>query len=74
MTSGCELGENADLFIDNGSAMNFLIAGDKRLKKLYKKNKYDRAITLYNAANENYRVWGKPASPSPHQLPHRNPN
>ncbi len=30
-----------------------------RLKKLYKKNNYDRAITLYNAVDENYRVWGK---------------
>lgn len=32
---------------------------EARLKKLYKKNKYDRAITLYNAVDENYRAWGK---------------
>ena len=32
---------------------------ETRLKKLYKKNNYDRAITLYNAVDENYRVWGK---------------
>ena len=32
---------------------------EARLKKLYKKNNYDRAITLYNAVDENYRVWGK---------------
>lgn len=32
---------------------------EARLKKLYKKNTYDRAITLYNAVDENYRAWGK---------------
>ena len=32
---------------------------EARLKKLYKKNNYDCAITLYNAVDENYRVWGK---------------
>ena len=32
---------------------------EARLKKLYKKNNFDRAITLYNAVDENYRVWGK---------------
>ena len=32
---------------------------EARLKKLYKKNNYDRAITLYTAVDENYRVWGK---------------
>lgn len=32
---------------------------EARLKKLYKKNKYDRAITLYNAVDENYRAWEK---------------
>jgi adenine-specific DNA-methyltransferase len=32
---------------------------EKKLKQLYKKNAYDRAITLYNAVNEDYEVWGK---------------
>lgn len=32
---------------------------EKRLKKLYKKENFDRAITLYNAVDENYRIWGK---------------
>lgn len=30
-----------------------------QLRQLYKKKAYDRAITLYNAVDENYRVWGK---------------
>ncbi len=29
------------------------------LKKLYRKNKYDRAITLYNNLDDNYNIWGK---------------
>lgn len=32
---------------------------EQRLKKLYKKNNYDRAITLYNQVDHNYRAWGK---------------
>ncbi len=32
---------------------------EKEIKKLYKKNGYDRGITLYNAFDENYRLWGK---------------
>lgn len=32
---------------------------EKLLRDLYKKKSYDRAITLYNAVDENYRVWGK---------------
>lgn len=32
---------------------------EKQLKKLYKKGKFDRAITLYNSVDENYRIWGK---------------
>ncbi|MCZ2444184.1 MAG: site-specific DNA-methyltransferase, partial [Flavobacteriales bacterium] len=32
---------------------------EKEIKKLYKKNGYDRGITLYNALDENYRLWGK---------------
>jgi len=29
------------------------------IKKLYKKNNYDRGITLYNSLNEDYKLWGK---------------
>jgi adenine-specific DNA-methyltransferase len=29
------------------------------IKKLYKKNGYDRGITLYNSLDKDYRLWGK---------------
>lgn len=32
---------------------------EKELKKLYRKNKYPRAVTLYNNVDNNYRVFGK---------------
>ncbi|MBZ0242829.1 MAG: site-specific DNA-methyltransferase, partial [Bacteroidales bacterium] len=32
---------------------------EKEIKKLYKKQGYDRGITLYNSFDENYRLWGK---------------
>jgi adenine-specific DNA-methyltransferase len=32
---------------------------EKEIKKLYKKNDYDRGITLYNSLDDNYRLWGK---------------
>lgn len=32
---------------------------EEKLKQLYKKKAYDRAITLYNNIDNNYRVWGK---------------
>ncbi len=32
---------------------------EEKLRQLYKKKSYDRAITLYNAVDNNYRVWGK---------------
>ncbi len=32
---------------------------EQRLKRLYKRNNYDRAITLYNSVDNNYRAWGK---------------
>lgn len=32
---------------------------ENEIKKLYKKNAYDRGITLYNSLNEDYRLWGK---------------
>ncbi len=32
---------------------------ESEIKKLYKKNNYDRGITLYNSLDENYDLWGK---------------
>lgn len=32
---------------------------ERLLKSLYKKKVYDRAITLYNTVDEDYRIWGK---------------
>jgi len=32
---------------------------EKEIKKLYKKNGYDRGITLYNAFDDQYKLWGK---------------
>jgi len=32
---------------------------EQEIKKLYKKNGYDRGITLYNSLDENYKLWGK---------------
>lgn len=32
---------------------------EEKLRQLYKKKSYDRAITLYNSVDENYRIWGK---------------
>lgn len=32
---------------------------EKEVRKLYKKNGYDRGITLYNSLTEDYRLWGK---------------
>ena len=32
---------------------------ENNIKKLYKKNGYDRGITLYNSLDKNYKLWGK---------------
>ncbi|MFA6143396.1 MAG: site-specific DNA-methyltransferase [Sulfurimonas sp.] len=32
---------------------------EKQVKMLYKKNAYDRGITLYNSLDDTYRLWGK---------------
>jgi len=32
---------------------------ERRLKAFYDENEYDRAITLYNCLDDNYRPWGK---------------
>lgn len=32
---------------------------EKEIKKLYKKQGYDRGITLYNSLDEEYKLWGK---------------
>ena len=34
-------------------------ATEEKLRQLYKKKSYDRAITLYNSVDEEYRIWGK---------------
>lgn len=36
-----------------------LAEAEHEIKKLYKKQGYDRGITLYNALDQNYRLWGK---------------
>lgn len=36
-----------------------IVEAEKKVKKLYKKNGYDRGITLYNSLDENYKLWGK---------------
>ncbi len=36
-----------------------LLETEKEIKKLYKKNGYDRGITLYNSIDSNYKLWGK---------------
>ncbi|WP_227552753.1 site-specific DNA-methyltransferase [Acinetobacter albensis] len=36
-----------------------LLEAEKQIKKLYKKNAYDRGITLYNSLNKEYKLWGK---------------
>ncbi|MDP3314082.1 site-specific DNA-methyltransferase [Lutibacter sp.] len=32
---------------------------EKEIKKFYKKNNYDRGITLYNSFDKDYHLWGK---------------
>lgn len=32
---------------------------EKEVKKFFKKNGYDRGITLYNSLDKNYKLWGK---------------
>lgn len=32
---------------------------ENEIKKLYKKQAYDRGVTLYNSLDESYRLWGK---------------
>lgn len=36
-----------------------IVEAEKEVKKLYRKQGYDRGITLYNSFDENYRLWGK---------------
>lgn len=37
----------------------YLSEAEDQIKKLYKKQGYDRGITLYNSFDKNYRLWGK---------------
>ena len=32
---------------------------ETEIKRMYKKNNYDRGITLYNSIDEDYKLWGK---------------
>ncbi len=36
-----------------------IVDSELEIKKLYKKNGYDRGITLYNSFDNHYRLWGK---------------
>nr|WP_198555355.1 site-specific DNA-methyltransferase [Kangiella profundi] len=36
-----------------------ILEAEDEIKKLYKKNAYDRGITLYNSFDHEYRLWGK---------------
>ncbi|WDP92367.1 MAG: site-specific DNA-methyltransferase [Desulfobacter sp.] len=36
-----------------------ILEAEEEIKKLYKKNAYDRGITLYNSFDHEYRLWGK---------------
>lgn len=36
-----------------------IVEAEGEIKKLYKKNGYDRGITLYNSFDHDYRLWGK---------------
>lgn len=36
-----------------------LLDAAEQVKQLYKKQQYDRGITLYNSLDEDYRLWGK---------------
>ena len=36
-----------------------ILEAEEEIKKLYKKNGYDRGITLYNSFDNEYRLWGK---------------
>lgn len=47
-------------FIDKLKRDNVSIKdAEKQLKKFYKKQSYDRGITLYNNLDDNYELWGK---------------
>ena len=48
-----------DLIRDCKSKKMTIEETEAQLKSLYKKNNYDRAITLYNSVDSDYRVWGK---------------
>lgn len=52
--------EDIEKLLKNCKKNNFsILETEKELKKLYNKNNYDRAITLYNNVDENFKIWGK---------------
>ena len=53
------LEEIEELLIKLKKAKTPIAEAEAELKKLYKKQGYDRGITLYNSLDANYRLWGK---------------
>lgn len=51
-----EIFELAEKFRKNKYSLN---DAESELKKFYKKKGFDRGITLYNAFDKNYKIWGK---------------
>jgi adenine-specific DNA-methyltransferase len=52
--------EDVNAFVDTLKKRKITIQeGENEINKFYKKNGYDRGITLYNSFNEEFRLWGK---------------
>lgn len=52
--------KDVNIFIKEAKEKNYSIEEtEKELRKLYKKNDYPRAITLYNNVDNNYKIFGK---------------
>lgn len=52
--------EEIDLLLKNLKKKQIPISeAEEEVKKLYKKNAYDRGITLYNSLDSEYELWGK---------------
>lgn len=52
--------EDVNTFVKNLENKKIPIPdAEKEVKRFFKKNAYDRGITLYNSLNDNYQLWGK---------------
>ncbi len=52
--------EDVNLFVNSLKKKNFEVKeAEKEIKKFFKKNDYDRGITLYNSLNKEFKLWGK---------------